>query len=167
MELQRLVCVKREKYLNQDQPCTSWEQSLHPNEGWLKTGMFITMTRTVCKTEKIIYAVKFKKEMAKAFWNTWKETLFCLWRRGLDSTVDNSNTCELNCACEHSPEQAIVYMMNHPERYVPLGTSLWAVIVSSLLVYNGGKSNQPALIGRQIGSQSEADETKRSLSPLL
>lgn len=32
--------------------------------------MFITKTRIVCKIEKVIYAVKFKKEMDKAFQNT-------------------------------------------------------------------------------------------------
>jgi len=87
--------------------------------------MFITVTRIVCKIEKVIYAVKFKKKMDKAFWNTWKGALFCWHRRGLDNPVDNSNTCELNCACKHSPEQGIVYTMNNPERYMPLGTSLW------------------------------------------
>lgn len=61
MELQRIMYVKREEYLNQDQSYTSWEQSLHPNEDWLKSEMFITMTKIVCKIEKVIYAVKFKK----------------------------------------------------------------------------------------------------------
>lgn len=90
-----LCMKKREEYLNQDQPCTSWEQSLHPNEDWLKSEMFIIMTRILWKIEKVIYAVKLKKENDKAFENTWKGALFCWRRRGLDNPVDNCNTCEL------------------------------------------------------------------------
>lgn len=56
------VWKKIEEYLNQDQPCTSWEQSLHPNEDWLKSEMFIIMTRILWKIEKVIYAVKLKKK---------------------------------------------------------------------------------------------------------
>lgn len=103
-----------------------------------------------------------KKEMDKTIRNIWKGALFCWRRRRLDNPVDNSNTCELNCACKHSPEQGIVYMKNHPERYMPPGTSLWDVIASSLLVYSRGKSYRPALIGIQIGRQSKADEIKNA-----
>lgn len=140
MELQRIMFVKREEYLNQDQPCTSWEQSLHPNEDWLKSEMFITMTRIVCKIEKVIYAVKFRKEMDKAFQNTWKGALSCWRRRGWDNSAGNPNTCELSCACEHSPERETECMMNYPERYMPPGTSLWDVLASLLLVQNRGNS---------------------------
>lgn len=138
----RITFVKGEEYLNQDQPCTSREQSLHPNEDWLKSEMFITMTRIVCKIEKVIYAVKFKKEMDKAFQNTCKGALSCQYRRGWDNWAGNSNTCELNCACEHSPERGTVCMMNHPERCMPPGASLWDVFASLLIVYNRRNSYQ-------------------------